>query len=287
MKTNTNATRRLDPTQRDLEPVAGAIGTTRMFADRKSIDEANRTIDFVCSSATVDRYGEIVEPAAFRASLPAFLQNPAFPFGHTYDLRGDQTPTVGRWLSMRVEGDRLVGTAYFKPRGIGEECWQDYREGNLTSVSVGFIARAWEMRELTIDGVKKHLRVFTEADLLECSAVLIPANPEARLRAAGFSAPGSTGEAGDPDSSLEARVEAAIERALNHLLDVGRNGPLRTFLLEALDVRGLLDLDDPEAGFTPGSGPGDTPGGPTDLNEDLDLAELRALLSDTIDATQN
>ncbi|MEM6551776.1 MAG: HK97 family phage prohead protease [Planctomycetota bacterium] len=179
----------LDPSCRDAEPEVGQLGTTRMFTGpvaSKGINTDARTIDFTCSTGTIDRYGEIVEPEAFRRSLPQFMQNPAFPFGHSYDASSGHLPTVGYWKNVRITDNSLVGTAYFKPRGLGEECWQDYNDGTLRSVSVAFLTRAWEMREMRVDGVTQRVRVFTDVDLIEISAVLIPANPEARLRAAGF-----------------------------------------------------------------------------------------------------
>lgn len=218
----------LDPQHRDLESVAGAIGHTRMFSNAKAINEAERTIDFICSSATIDRYGEIVEPAAFAESLPAFMQNPVFPFGHHYDAAGDHLPTVGHWRSMRVVGDQLIGTAYFKRRGLGEQCWQDYLEGNLTSVSVAFLSRSWEMRELDLNGSRQRVRVHTKADLLECSAVLIPANPQARIRAASAFAANNAGGI-DPE-----HLETMLGNALSKLLDTSPGGRLSTLIADVV-----------------------------------------------------
>ncbi len=213
----------LDPARRDVEPRAGQIGHSRMFvgADRKrAINEAERTIEFVCSTPDVDRYGEIVLPEAFSKSLPTFMRNPVFPYGHHYDATGEELPTVGHWRDMRIERDALVGTAWFKPRGLGEQCWGDYLEGNMTSVSVAWLTRAWEMQQREIDGEKRRVRVFTEVDLLEVSAVLIPAQPNARIRAAHATA------AGTIDDGLAGRIEGVIENKLNELLDAGPGGRL-------------------------------------------------------------
>ncbi|MFW6061163.1 MAG: hypothetical protein ACODAQ_13360, partial [Phycisphaeraceae bacterium] len=142
----------LDPAERHVEPRAGQIGHCRMFSEAKSIDEAARTIDFVCSDKTLDRYGEVVEPSAFRNSLDAFMRNPVFPYNHSYEALGHQMPTLGHWKSVRVTDSALLGTAWFKPRGLGDECWRDYLEGNLSSVSVAFLTRAFEMRQMKING---------------------------------------------------------------------------------------------------------------------------------------
>lgn len=274
----------LDPTMRHIEPTAGAIGEARMFVNRKGIDRDARTIEFVCSTATVDRYGEIVEPSAFKSSLPAFLLNPAFPAGHQYEFSDQHTPTVGHWKSMRIDGDKLVGVAWFKPRGLGEEVWLDYLDGNLNSVSVAFIARAWEMRETDLGGTKKSVRVFTDADLLECSAVLIPANPQARLRAAAF-APGIyRGQEGA--GAIEAAVkllQPAVERLITKLLNVERDGPLRTFVLDVADVRGHHAPDDWDDDIGPDA---DEPNPADHGAGDGDDAQLAELLGKAIDASR-
>lgn len=117
------------------------------------------------------------------------MRNPAFPAGHWYEFSGGKTPTVGHWRDMRIESQALVGKAWFKPRGLGEEVWLDYLDGNLTSVSVAFLTREWEMRQIGSGADQRRVRVFTKVDLIECSAVLIPANPQARLRAASYAPP--------------------------------------------------------------------------------------------------
>ncbi|MEX0886059.1 MAG: HK97 family phage prohead protease [Phycisphaeraceae bacterium] len=202
----------LDPAQRHVEPKPGQMGFTRAFRQANSINQAERTIQFTASDATVDRYGEVVEVSAFKASLGAFMQNPVFPFGHSYDAAGGTLPTLGHWRSMEVTDKALVGTAWFKPRDLGEGAFRDYVEGNLNSVSVGFITRAYEMRSLKVNGREQLVRVFTDVDLLEVSAVLLPANPAARIRAAGYAATASGGEAGVADAGFIRQLESLVER---------------------------------------------------------------------------
>lgn len=263
----------LDPERRDLEPRVGQVGHVRMFSELKSIDHDARTIDFVCSTGTIDRYGEIVEPEAFRGSLDAFMLNPAFPAGHWYEFTGGQTPTVGHWKSMQVMSSKLAGKAWFKPRGLGQECWLDYTEGNLTSVSVAFLTRKWEMRETNIGGEKRRVRVFTEVDLLECSAVLIPANPQARLRAAAYAQARQC-----PDLT---NLQTLIER-FEKLLDVDRDDSTDQLHLtdDAEDWFGRDGYDDDGYfGSIPGEG---EPG--LRLASQGDDADLKAALRDTLAA---
>ncbi len=246
----------LDPTRKDVEPrAAGMIGHTRMFCDRKAINEAERTIDFVMSSGEIDRMGEIVEPRAFEP-LDAFMRNPVMPFGHSYEAMGGVTPTVGHWRDVRVANNALIGKAWFKPRGLGEECFLDFLDGNLSSVSVAFMTRAYEMREMKIDGRTQRVRVFTDVELLECSVVVIPANPSARIRAAGF------GNAGTADADLEARVDRAVAKALEKHLDPAPGGRLCDLLMDIAQATRSHGGDGFEDDGDVPDGLDDPPGGP-------------------------
>jgi len=224
----------LNPEQRHVEPRVGQIGHNLMGIDRKSIDQEARTIDFVCSTPDVDRYGEIVLPQAFAASLKQFMMNPVFPFGHHYEASGDQLPTVGHWKDMRVDGNALIGKAHFKQRGLGEECWLDYIEGHLTSVSVAWLTKAWEMQEREIGGVTKRVRVFTEVELIEVSAVLIPANPQARLRAASAFAAQPHGVA------LGRRIRARREELDLTLEEVAESLPIDASTLGQIELGEII-----------------------------------------------
>lgn len=274
----------LDPTQRHLEPAAGAIGHTRMFM--RAVNETERTIEFICSTGSIDRYGEIVEPTAFAESLSTFMRNPAFPASHTYHLPTGQSPTLGHWKSMRVTPDGLVGVAWFKPRGLGEEYWHDYVEGNLNAVSVGFLARAWEMRSIEIEGKTQRVRVFTRADLVEVSAVLVPANSEALMRAAsaGLQQPGGT-RGGDDLKQLETTIGQILERKLDALLDAGPGGRLCSLVQDIAEVMRShhgLGVEDPFGDVHEHAGEA----GPDDSADD-EGRELKSMLRETLGAARD
>src|SRR5437879_7400527 len=59
------------------------------------------SLDFVASTATLDRYHEIIEPAGWR--LDSYRRNPVFQNAHNY---GDILFTLGKALSTEI---RLVG----------------------------------------------------------------------------------------------------------------------------------------------------------------------------------
>lgn len=271
----------LDPEQRHLEPRVGSIGHNLMGIDRRSIDKSARTITFTCSTAAIDRYNERVLPEAFRDSLPEFMACPVFPFGHHYEPIGDSTPTVGHWRDMRIVGDALVGTAWFKPRGLGEACWLDYLEGNMTSVSVAWLTEEASMEDVEVGGTIKRIRTFRKVRLVECSAVLIPANPQARLRAASATAPAPAPGSSNPhpftDDALEQRIASILERQL----DASPGGRLCTLvhdIAEALQGRAGFEGVDDYLGDDPDGEEDDLPS-PTD-----GAGELKALLRDAIGA---
>ncbi len=126
-------------------------------------------LEFVMSDATVDRYGDIIEPSAWK--LGSFTRNPIALFGH------DSSFVIGTWKNVRVESGKLIGRLELLRQGISErldEIRAAVEAGVLRAVSVGFQPLAAE----PISGPGGGQR-YTSAELLECSLVSIPANPNA------------------------------------------------------------------------------------------------------------
>ncbi len=122
---------------------------------------------FVMSDATVDRMGDVIEPSAWQ--LGNFKKNPIALFGHKSDF------VVGHWKDVRVEGGKLLGRLELLAAGISErldEIRAAVEAGVLRAVSVGF--RALDGEPIGKTGFR-----YTEAELVECSLVSIPANPNA------------------------------------------------------------------------------------------------------------
>ncbi len=247
----------LDPSQRYAEPQRGQIGHARMAV--KSIDEQARQIHFVCSTAEVDRYGEVVLPTAYAASLPAFMRNPVFQAGHVYVGTSGEPTTIGHWVKVWVSPEGLEGIAQFDDEDpLAVRYWNLYRKGHMKAVSVGFIANTWEMRELDPAVPGKRTRVFTEVELIEVSAVAIPANPAALMRAAAAfgSSPAllldSAGAANAGSGALNVEqlaqaLEPLLERSLARLLDAGPGGRLCTLIQDVAEaVHGCGGFGDPD-----------------------------------------
>ena len=122
---------------------------------------------FVMSDATVDRYGDVVEPSGWK--LANFKRNPIALFGH------DSSFVIGNWKNLRVEAGKLIGELVMLPAGFSarvDEIRAFIEAKMLRAVSVGF-------RGLKAEPIGNGGTRFTESELVECSVVAIPANPNA------------------------------------------------------------------------------------------------------------
>jgi phage head maturation protease len=141
------------------------------------------TLDFVASTATLDRYHEVIEPAGWR--LESYRRNPVFQNAHNY---GDILFTLGKALTTEVRGvgdgqalcQRIQFATEVNP--VARIAYGLYKGGFLNAVSVGFIPLRWEDGGNTPASAQAGAaprRRYLEQELLEVSAVAIPANPDA------------------------------------------------------------------------------------------------------------
>ena len=124
---------------------------------------------YVMSDETVDRVGDVIEAKGWR--LDSFSKNPVALFGH------DHSFVIGHWSDVSVKAGKLIGKLNLLPAGISEridEVRAAVQAGVLRAVSVGF-APDFDTMETNKDGGY----LFKGADLMECSLVAVPANPNA------------------------------------------------------------------------------------------------------------
>lgn len=132
-------------------------------------------------------------------------------------------------MKLWISKDGLEGIAQFDDEDpLAERYWNHYRKGNMRAVSVGFIANAWEMRSMEIGKETRTVRVFTDVDLLEISAVAIPANPDARVR--------SRSAGGNNEDDLDVRMEAAAERAIDKRFSTDPGGLMTTLAQDVAEL---------------------------------------------------
>lgn len=135
-------------------------------------------MEFVLSDATVDSYGDIVEPSGW--DLKRFKKNPIALFGHSNGF------PIGTWEDVRVEDGKLKGRLVMAKAGTSyrlDELRRLVEQGILRAVSVGF--RPIKAEPISADkpyGGQRYLK----QELLETSLVSVPANPAALAVAKGL-----------------------------------------------------------------------------------------------------
>jgi hypothetical protein len=142
-------------------------------------DSCNSCLDFISSDESLDRYNEIISASGWK--LDNYLRNPVFQNAHQY---GDILFTLGRAIITEVRvGATSTSSPYLFQRiefacdinPMAKIAYGLYKGKFLNAVSVGFVPLRWE------DGSeeKGYQRKYLEQELLEVSAVGIPANPNA------------------------------------------------------------------------------------------------------------
>ena len=133
------------------------------------------TLDFTASDESIDRYGDIITASGWK--LDAYRRNPVFQNAHQYD---DVLHTLGKALITEVRGNSLFQRIQFATdiNPFAKIAAGLYANGYLNAVSPGFIPIRWEDPQ-TNAARPQFGRKFLEQELLEVSAVGIPANPNA------------------------------------------------------------------------------------------------------------
>lgn len=129
-------------------------------------------IDMVASTETLDRYDEVIRASGW--DLTNYEKNPVIQNCHQY---GDVIFTLGKALMTKVSGTALIQRWQFASdvNPMARLTFGLYKGGYLNASSVGFIPLKW------VNGQKsgEPARTYTRQELLEVSAVSIPANPAA------------------------------------------------------------------------------------------------------------
>ena len=122
-----------------------------------------------------DRHGDIMVPGG--AVLTAYKRNPVVMFGHDYTQ-----PPIARAYNLRKDKNRITAELQWAPTAFAREVGQLYEAGFMHAWSIGFIPLEWdEIMEKGEGGEDDQIAGYRvkKWELLEFSAVPIPANPEA------------------------------------------------------------------------------------------------------------
>jgi HK97 family phage prohead protease len=127
------------------------------------------------STMSVDRDGEIVEPNAFKKTLPKFMKRPVLVASHDYK---DLTNQIGEWSRLKIGDTGMDGKPkYYINEGNDQADWGfKLASKGMAAFSIGFIPTVWEDGDGT---AKSPRRTYKEVELLEISQVIVPSNREA------------------------------------------------------------------------------------------------------------
>nr|DAM37540.1 MAG TPA: prohead protease [Caudoviricetes sp.] len=148
---------------------------TKLFTSKSvSVNEKERTAQFIISDDQVDRMDEIVEQSWDTGN---YENNPIVLWGHN---PSEPENVLGTSLGLETEkGDddvtRTTSTVKFSEEGLNPKAdmvFNQIKAGILRTVSVGFIPKTFK----TSDDKKD---ILADNELLEFSIVPIPANPRA------------------------------------------------------------------------------------------------------------
>lgn len=151
--------------------------------------EEDRVLRFVGSDETPDRDNDIIEVAGWK--LDQYLKNSVFLWAHKYD-----EPPIGKAIAVNIDAtakklmfDIKFPTADEYP--FADTIYKLYKGGYLNATSVGFAGIKFKTRDdpevLEMPEWRRGKR-YMEQELLELSAVPVPANPNALIsvRSKGF-----------------------------------------------------------------------------------------------------
>ena len=174
------------------------------------INAANHAPDggpalFVLSTDEVDRHGDVV--AAEGWNLEFYRRNPVLLWAHDY-----RRPAIGRAVSLWAEPHRLLARMEFAPTAFAQEVAALYRAGFQWGVSVGFRPLEFEERRDAATGAFLGIR-FLRQELLEVSAVTVPANRSALRRPGVPDGMGAAASAGRPETAALPEALAILRAA--------------------------------------------------------------------------
>ncbi len=144
---------------------------------RKGIDlisvkqVGDNTLRFIISNGSLDRDHDTIASDGWE--LANYRKNPVVLWAHSHS-----SPPIGKANAILIEDDALIAEAEFTGpdlNAFGDMIFKLYQGGFMRAVSVGFMPLEW----VWVDeqgGFR-----FEKQELLEFSAVPVPANPEALL----------------------------------------------------------------------------------------------------------
>lgn len=154
----------------------------------KTLDE--RRVEVILSTEATDRDGDIIRVSGW--NLTNFISHPILLSSHNYYALTSQ---IGEWEDVKKTTKAgvkmLAGVAnYYVDEGNEEADWgYKLASKGRAAYSVGFIPDMAKAKEIGDGGGWMPSWEFNGQELLECSHVTVPSNPEALQRIKGMTLP--------------------------------------------------------------------------------------------------
>ncbi|MDQ3098878.1 MAG: HK97 family phage prohead protease [bacterium] len=187
------------------------IRKTFQASETKAADDDSRSLIVKISTTSPDRSRDVVK--AHGVKTDHYLKNPVVAFSHRYN-----EPAIAKTDELQITDDGIVAKLTFPEKGVyalSDTLYALYKDGFMNAWSIGFIPLKWNDRD---EGGHE----FTEWELLEYSAVLVPDNPEALTMLREFKQKGidtTPIETLLKDDELIDRIKGVIHGELEALLE--------------------------------------------------------------------
>jgi HK97 family phage prohead protease len=163
-----------------FNPGIAGVGLYRSSAlPAQAVDGLARTLRFVFSDNSIDRYGDSIDPNGW--DLNDYTNNNVALWAHDSSM-----PPIGRAHNVGPSGNALLGDIEFMDADLSQfadTIFRMYKAGYLSAVSVGFLPLEWKASK---DAKRTGGIDFKRQSLLEISCCPIPALPSAIIQARSF-----------------------------------------------------------------------------------------------------
>jgi hypothetical protein len=153
---------------------------------------------------TIDSYGDTIDPGAYAATLPEFLDRGFIGWSHDWDqpigfLTAAEERADGLWITGQFHGDA-------EAQKYRQRARERVAAGKFMGLSIGFEAEEWEMRK--IEESEDPIRALTKIKLYEVSLVAVPAERNSGVTTVKSGVPFAT----EFETARDA-VRSAVDRA--------------------------------------------------------------------------
>ena len=131
--------------------------------------------EFVMSDASVDRMGDVIEQSGWQLQNFAPNRNPIALFNH------DKNQVIGTWRDVAVKNGKLIGRLVLAEPGTSPlvDAVRSLVRQNISACRVGRLPTVASRAAKARRNNSARLTASKKAELLECSLVSVPANPNA------------------------------------------------------------------------------------------------------------